>query len=239
MGKIVTSYGINKMTGKVGDAVFSIEEGGVGMRSYNALSKQPFTPAQLAIEAAFTKANQTWPTIGFEAAEAWRAWGRKQKVRNELTGKYRDREGKDCFVGCYAKILQLGSTTAIPNPPFGTYSGDSPVLSALLNPSGLDVESSSANKAGTTTELMIQELPSAVALPTPDGYRTVGFVAFEAGSLSTTVDLAPGFYLFAYQFVEIASGRVAGFKVVRRATVGLSVVQGGTVEAPVGAKKAA
>lgn len=57
MGKIVSSYGINKMTGRVGDAVFSIEEGGIGMRQYNPISKQPFTEAQVAREQAFAKAN--------------------------------------------------------------------------------------------------------------------------------------------------------------------------------------
>ena len=59
MGKIVTSYGIDKMTGRVGNGVFSIEEGGTGLRQYNGVSKQPFSDSQRAREAAFTKANQT------------------------------------------------------------------------------------------------------------------------------------------------------------------------------------
>ncbi|RYG26569.1 hypothetical protein EON82_02855, partial [bacterium] len=136
MAKIRTSYGLEVISGKVGAAVFSNEQDGVGMREHNPMSKQPFTPAQLAREAAFKKANQTWTTLSLTVATNWRNWGRTQKVRNELTGKYRTRSGKDCFVGLYAKLLQVNAASALPSIPSGTYIGDAVTLSVVAG-SGL------------------------------------------------------------------------------------------------------
>ena len=217
------------MTGKVGNGVFSIEQGGTGIRQYNGVSKQPFSEAQRAREAAFTKANQTWPTIGRANADKWRVWGAKQKVKT-ISGGIRGREGKDCFVGYFAKMLQVNAAAAVPLPPVGTFGGDGATFSLLLENPTMDWVASKANATGVTTELMVQELPSEVALPNPQGYKTLAFHAFASGSLSYTVELDPGFYAFAAQEVEIATGRTACFAEVGFGTFGLALVRGGTDE---------
>ena len=239
MGKIVTSYGVDKMTGRVGNGVFSIVEGGTDLRQHNAISKQPFSDSQRVREAAFTKANQTWTTIGREAATAWRKWGAEQKVKT-VAGKFRGREGKDCFVGLFAKMLQVNPLAAIPVPPAFNFAGDPAVMSISVSSGAVDWDLSQANRPGVTMELMGQRLPSEVALPNKAGYRTIAFHSYPSGALSFQTDLEPGYWCFAAQAVEVASGRVANFQELGFGTVNLAVMQGGLDEAPeAGEKKAA
>lgn len=221
------------MSGLVGDAVFSNEQDGVGMRSHNPMSKQPFTPAQLAREAAFKKANQTWTTLSLTVANNWRAWGRTQSVRSPISGRYRTRDGKDCFVGLYAKMLQMNAASALPTIPVGTYAGDANgvTLSVVAGSGVATWTASAANSAGTTTELLYQLLPSPVALARPDEYHSAKFQAFAGTGLTTTTTLAPGSYAFAYQFVELSTGRVAGFVPLGTSKVTLALVEGGADEA--------
>ena len=239
MGKIITSYGISKMTGRVGDAVFSIEQGGVGMRNHNPISKQPFTAAQVAREVAFSKANQTWTTIGRPEAEKWRAWGRTQKVR-EITGEYRNRAGKDCFTGLYAKMLQVDPNAAIPSPPpKGSLIPDDLGLTVTMGPGRAIWSAIRGNRDGLTTELMAQELPSEVALPVKDGYKTLAFHAFVSGAPAFGTLLDAGYWAFAAQTVEIATGRTVGFAELGFGTIALSMVEGGADDADEDLPKAA
>ena len=229
------------MTGRVGNGVFSIEEGGTGLRQYNGVSKQPFTDSQRAREAAFTKANQTWPTIGIPAATAWRNWGKKQLVKT-VSGRTRSREGKDCFVGLYAKMLQVNPMVAVPLvPPVSGLVPQSVVVSLSIVAQGAKFTGSAANSPGYVTELMAQEIRSEVALPSKQ-YGTLGFFAYKEAGDSTTLPTSPGYWSFATQFVEIATGRATGFQVLGTALVGLSMVEGGADEAtsaPATEKKAA
>ena len=132
---------------------------------------------------------------------------------------------------------------AIPTPPAEAPLKDSAVISVSIGPGGAKWECVSTNTEGVTTELMIQRIPSEVALPSKE-YKTQGFYAFETVGDYVTLPLAPGWWSFGYQKVEIATGRVTGFMRLGTHLVSLSVVQGGADSAPAAkakdaAKKAA
>ena len=66
---------------------------------------------------------------------------------------------------------------------------------------------SAANASGMKTEMLTQPLKSKYRAPTPKAYRSKGFIAFAAGTLSQTVALTPGWYALAYRFVSAATGQ--------------------------------
>ena len=218
------------MTGRVGNGVFSIEEGGTGIRQYNGVSKQPFSDSQLLREAAFTKANQTWTTIGLPAATAWRKWGKKQLVKT-VSGRTRSREGKDCFVGLFAKMLQVSPSAAAPlAPPALALPAVSAEVSFSVTPQGVKFTSSAGLPEGITAELMVQEVRSEVALPKKQ-YGTLAFYAFDDAGSAVTFPWPVGYWNFGYQFVEASTGRTTGFTALGTTLVGLSMVEGGAEEA--------
>ena len=240
MSKIRTSYGIDVISGKVGNAVFSNEQDGVGMRSYNPISKQPFSPAQVSIESNFTKANRTWTTLGPTVVQGWRDWAKTQKVRNELTGKYRTRGAKDCFVGCYAKMLQVSASSAAPSAPTGSYAGDLITITLSNGIGQLVATASGANSASTTTEILVQKLPSANAQVNPEAYHTYAFKKFASGALTQSIVGTAGTYAVAYRFVNTVTGQMTALVPLSTLSISLSVEDGGMAEEDEGlAKKAA
>lgn len=148
-----------------------------------------------------------------------------------MSGGTRGRQGKDCFSGLYAKLLQMDPNAAIPTPPVGRFAGDSVAFTASVVNGQVRIEASKANAAGVTTEFLFQELPSEVALSNPKGFHTADFHRFTNPVTAEVLTVPPGFYEFAAQFVEIATGRVAGFASLGRLTVGLSVMRGGADDA--------
>ena len=86
--------GIDAMTGRVGGVVYSNGQDGVGLRNHNPMSKQPFTPAQVKIEANFTKAAKAWVALPAATAADWKTYALTQKAKNPVTGKYRTRNAR-------------------------------------------------------------------------------------------------------------------------------------------------
>lgn len=230
LSKIRTSYGIDVISGKVGNAVFSNEQDGVGMRSYNPISKQPFSPAQVSIESNFTKANRTWTTLAPNVVQTWRDFAKTQKVKNPLTGKYRTRGAKDVFVGLYAKLLQVSASSAVPTVPTGAYGGDLITITLSTGIGQLVATASAANSASTTTEFLVQKLASANAQVNPEGYHTYAFKKFASGALTQNIVGTAGTYAVAYRFVNTVTGQMTALVPLSTLSISLSVEDGGMAE---------
>ena len=243
MAKTRLGISYEALSGRLGNTVASNEQDGTSIRAYNPVSKQPFTPAQLAAEADFTKANQTWPSLDPEIAQTFKDYALTQRVKNPLTGKYRTRNGKDVFVGLYAKLLQISSTSALPQIPTGTYS--LPGLSISISLQGNEATFRGSASTPNDTRLIAwgQRLPSRNATPTPDGYKTLIVGSLEAGDANElTTTLAPGYWCFGTTFASAVTGQETAMVVYPVQTVTLAVEQGGVSEGskPVrAAKKAA
>lgn len=60
------------------------------------------------------------------------------------------------------------------------------------------------------TEFLLQPLAGPNRTPQAGAYRSHGFFAFVAGTLSHDVDVPPGTYAAAYRFVNSATGQESG-----------------------------
>ena len=239
MAKARLGNAFEAMSGTLGNNVLSNDQDGTGVRSHNPVSKQPFTPKQLAREAAFTKANQTWTTLDAATAQEWRTYAASQRVRNPLTGKYRTRAAKDVFVGLYASLLGLGATHALPQVPAETFAGDPFAVGTLFEDGQLRFESTGANSAHVVTVLSAQRLPSANALPTKDGYRILGTKTYTTTDHDAAFDVAPGYWACACSFLNTLTGQTTPEVAIGVQRITLAVVRGGADAAPARAKKAA
>ena len=219
--------GIDALTGRVGGVVYSNGQDGVGMRNHNPTSKQPFTPAQLAIEANFTKAAKAWVTLAPATAAQWKTYALTQKVKNPISGKYRTRNARQVFIGLYAKLLQAYPASVLPTIPSGSYAGDALTLTAAPTTGTVTITASAANGIVTTTEILAYRLPSPNAIVDRAQMRTVQFYRFVAGSLSTTIPVSAGTWAFAYRYLNRNTGQETGLSDLPLQTVALSVEDGG------------
>lgn len=219
--------GIDALTGRVGGVVYSNEQDGVGVRNHNPISKQPFTAAQLQIEANFTKATKAWVTLAPATAAQWKTYALGQKVKNPVSGKYRSRNARQIFVGLYAKMLQVSAASGLPSIPTGTYAGDSLTLTAVPSTGKITVTSSAANSANTTTEFLAYRLPSPNAIVDKGSLRTVQFFSFAPSTLSTQINVSAGTWVLCARYVNKTTGQETNLMDLPLQTVTLSIEEGG------------
>ena len=228
--RLGTTY--EALSGRLGNTVASNEQDGTSIRAYNPVSKQPFSPAQLVREAAFTKANQTWPSLDPTIADKFKAYAITQKVKNPLTGKYRTRNGKDVFVGLYAKLLQISATSPLPQIPAGTYSVPGITITVAAGANEATFAGSASTPADTRLIAWGQRLPSRNATPTPDGYQILAIGSLNvAEGKKVTATLAPGYWCFATTFANAVTGQETPMVVYPVKTVTFAVEQGGVSDA--------
>ena len=229
--RLGTTY--EALSGRLGNTVTANEQDGTSVRAHNPVSKQPFTPAQRAAEADFAKANQTWPVLDPAIADQWKAYALTQKVRNSLTGKYRTRNGKDVFVGLYAKLLQISDASPLPQIPTGTYAVPGISVAVTVGTGFATFTGSGPTPADTRLVALVQRIPSRNATPSLDGYVTGAVGSLESGDGNALeVALAPGYWSFAYTWANAVTGQETAMVVLPVQAVAFAVEAGGAGEAP-------
>lgn len=109
------------------------------------------------------------------------------------------------------------------DPPALLFLGDLVRVVPAAVAGGVRFDADRPSAPGAVTELLAQRLTGPNNAAKADGYRTMGFATFAAGSMSVRFNLAPGPYALAYRFVEAATGRMTGFLPLGRVVVGPSV----------------
>ena len=227
------------LSGRLGNAIAANQQDGTELRAHNPISKQPFTPKQLAREAAFTKANQTWTTLDSATVSLFRTYAATQRVRNSLTGKYRTRGAKNVFVGMYAKLLQVSASSGLPQIPVGPFVAPEIAVQVQAQTGRLVFTGSASTTANVRLEGLYQRLPSRNALPQANGYLTAAIGSLEAGDGNELdAPVAPGFYACAFRWVDATTGLDTPVVPLPMMTVGFAVAEGGLPD-EAEAKKAA
>lgn len=217
------------LSGRIGNTVLSNEQDGTSVRSYNPISNQPNTPAQLARQAAFTKASQTWTTLAPAVVASWRSYSLGLRTRNPLTGRYRSRSARNVFVGRYAKLLQISATHALPEIPAGPFVVPDLTVTAAASTGSITFTGSGPTPTDVRFEALVQRLPSQNAIPAPDGYRSAGIVVLDAADGNKfSVSVTAGHWAVAYNFVDDNSGLETPRVELPVLSVALSVAAGGS-----------
>lgn len=194
----------------MGNVVYKSTRFGTEMAEFEAPSN-PNTTAQQAARNSFKKAAQQWRTLNLTQATAWRAYASELYTEEEITMKRYKPTGFNAFVKLSAKWYAVNATgTAPTTPPASAFAGDTITVSVdFETPGVIDFTASAPNAANVTTALLIQKVSSGIADPVDGAYKVGKYFRFIAGTLSTSVNVAPGYYAVGYQFVNTATGQTS------------------------------
>jgi hypothetical protein len=125
------------------------------------------------------------------------------------------------FVSLATKYLQIHPESDVPlSPPLGRFDGDDMSISVCGVPSAIHLAASSPNRAGVTTEIIIQTLVRSHRYQ--DAPRLVTeFVQFTDQRREINLPFPPGTYALAVRFVDAESGRQTKRRWLDLVTVGI------------------
>jgi hypothetical protein len=207
MGKVALNAFMSKVSGKVGTAVFADTKEGIVLKQWVSPSN-PSTPAQVAVRANLSKVTKLFKNFSPPQNAAWKAYAQTWNETSETTGKVFNLSAISAFVKLGTKFLQVNPTGTVPTtPPFTAFTGDTVTVTTAGGTGVITFTASGANATNVKTELLIQKLNSLNCVPSSNGYRSKGFFAFTAGSLTTTVTLPGGVYASGYRFVNTVTGQ--------------------------------
>lgn len=227
MAKAELTVLTNAISGSAGNVTFVEGKEGTIVRS-RTRPKNPSTPAQQAVRAAFTKCTRLWSGFTTAQIQAWEKWASKTTEHDEVTGKGFKSTGFNAFVKLAAKYLQVNPSGTVPTaPPSTPFGGDVVAFTVTAGTGKLTFTADKANAAGVTTELLIQPLVNKNRKP-GKAYKSAGFFTFTSGSLSRDVAVPAGWYAAAYRFVMSATGQDTQVQTLAVHQVTFAVEQGGT-----------
>ncbi len=207
MGKIAPSPVLGRASGAYYGVVVANGRNGLVMRRA-ARYRRAQSDLQKDAAGRMSLVAALWPDLETAVVEAWNEYAETLQRRDRLTGQVYSPTGFNAFTGLACKVLQADPSAPVPlAPPTGVFQGDSLVVTATGLPSAVQWSADAANSSGTTTELLWQELANKNRKPT-GRWRTAGFHAFAAGSLTAVVPAKPGWSVIGYRYVETATGRV-------------------------------
>lgn len=227
MAKAELTVLTNVISGSAGNVTFVEGKEGTIIRS-RTRPKNPSTPAQQAVRAAFTKCTRMWSGFTTAQIQEWEKWAGKTPEHDEVTGKSFKSSGFNGFVRLAAKFLQVNPSGTVPStPPSAPFGGDVVQFTVTTSTGKMTFTADKANAAGVTTELLIQPLVNKNRKP-GKAYKSAGFFTFTSGSLSKDILIPPGWYAAAYRFVQSATGQDTQIQTLTIHQVTLAIEQGGS-----------
>ena len=222
--------------GRLAGQVYSGEGTDTVVKEYTKPSHSHSEAVQRT-EAAFTRGTQGWGLLTDEERAAWTLAAKKVMSKDPKRIRPVPIKGNNLYCALTAKFLQLNPAGTVPSmPPATKFLGDSVGCGVESEAGALVITGDRVNRAGVTTEVLLQRLDAAYRTPTKE-YTHAAFHVFTVSSPRLTVPVALGAYSVAVQFVATASGEVSGFQVLGTTMV-LEAVEGGLSD-EAGAKKAA
>jgi len=205
--KAKLSMAFEDLRGKDGNVVISMSRTGLILRP-RVKAANPRTAPQKSVRANLTKAAESFRALPTNQITAWQAYAQAIVRKNSISGHSYSPTAIDVYVGLISKLLQVNPSSALPmNPPSAPFLGDTITVTAAASTGKITFTASAANAAGVTTEVLIQPLKSKNRKPYEQNYRSQGFKAFAAGSLTKEVTVGAGYYAAAYRFVNTSTGQ--------------------------------
>lgn len=213
MARAAASAGIDSISGTYQGIVAVNSRTGLVIRS-KPRYRRPTTDAQRACAERLKIVTTFWTELNREHAQLWNEFAQRFPRQNPVNGKVYRATGYNTYTALALKVLQVDPEATVPSmPPAEAYPGPGLGIVARSAPGGIEFEASEATPAGTVVEVMAERLANDRRSPT-NRLTTLGFVAFESDSLAVLVPVSPGYYWVAYQFVNVATGQVAGYRTV-------------------------
>jgi hypothetical protein len=207
MAKAELGVLLQDLRGKAGNVVFQKSRDGLVVKP-RVKGTNPRTPAQLAVRSYLTRAAQAYQALTPTQALAWRNYASTQVKRNPVSGKTYNPTAMNAFTELASKFLQISPTGTIPlTPPANPFYGDTITVTATAATGKVTFTASAANASNVKTEFLLQPLKNANRKPNAKGYRTKGFFAYIAGTLTYDVIVPSGYYAAAYRFVNSQTGQ--------------------------------
>ena len=194
---------------------------------------QPNSPAQQAQQRRFGRGAQGWGALTDGQRAQWTATVAAFGIKGKGDRRKRPKaiSGSNYYTSLTAKFLAATPGGTVPaTPPATRFAGDTVTFALTTTTGSLVVTASGANKAGVTTEIMVQRLAASYRKPTPNGYRTKAFVAFAPSAPSKSIPVTAGAYAVAVQFVSLATGETSGYQTLGTSLVALSLEDGGAAD---------
>ncbi|MBN8691207.1 MAG: hypothetical protein J0L72_10530 [Armatimonadetes bacterium] len=207
MAKVKLSAFSTALSGKLGNLTFSNTKEGTIMRE-RISPKNPRTPAQQAVRAAFTKATKQWANLTTANVTNWENFAAGYETTEETTEKRYKSSGFNAFVKLAAKFYAVNpSGTAPANPPTSSFAGDTISVAASASTGSVKFTATGANASGVTTALLLARTGGKNRKANAEQYREKAYFTFASGSLSTTVSVPAGYYAAGYSFINTATGQ--------------------------------
>ena len=237
MAKAELGVLLQDLRGKAGNVVFQKSSEGLIVRP-RVRGTNPNTPAQIAVRSYLTRASQAYEVLTPVQVLAWKNYA--STIVKHTGGKSYSPTAINAFTELAAKFLQVNPTGTIPvAPPANPFSGDTITISATAAAGQVTFTASAANAANVKTEFLLQSLKNGNRKPQKNGYRSRGFFAFVAGTLTHNVSVPSGYYAAAYRFVNSLTGQATEPVYLPVQQVTLSLSDGGKNTAKSSSAKAA
>ena len=151
--------------------------------------------------------NAAWETLTPSGAKAWQIYADTLTRFDAATDTHFTPTGYNVFVSLSLKFVQASPGVSVPKlPPATAFRGDTITVSVSGGAGGLTFTASGSNRAGVTTELLLQKLVNPRRKPTPT-YIHAAFVGFTSLQPTRTVSVSAGWFVSAYCFVDAGTGQ--------------------------------
>lgn len=207
MSRVILSGLLNGLSGTTGRLVFVKTATGTRVRA-RITPHNPQTPAQSAARLRLRQAMAAYATLTDAQLLQWREYAHAVNAQNLQNGRLTALRSNSVFCGLACKYLQVTPDGVVPAvPPATLFLGDGIQITAQAGANRVQFTASGANASDVQTELLLQKLVTRFRTPQPDKYRTQGFAAFTADSLTWETAVPAGWYAAAVRFVQARTGQ--------------------------------
>ncbi len=195
------------VSGKLGDGVFVRTQRGSVIRRPPTY-KRPTSPAQQEAQDRMTAAMAAYNSLNRAQALDWNRAAEMLIAVSETSGKATNPTGQNMFLALASKYLQIHPGGSVPLvPPTEAFTSDNVVPTIVGSAGAIVFTANEPNTPPAVTEFLIQKLKNERRTPTL-AYRSAGFHAFAAGSLTYPLTVPAGWYAVAYRCVNGATGQM-------------------------------
>lgn len=160
---------------------------------------------------------------------AWNAFGAGRTKTNEVNGQKYEQTGINAYIELTTVFKMASPGSASPKmPPTSSFSGDSLGFSITTSTSTILVVGTGPTSQGTVLEVALAPMKSRARRIPTTGYVVQDFYTLAQGNDYTAPLTVPaGTYAVRVRYLRYASGQTTPAQILGKATVALSVVEGG------------
>ena len=199
----------------------------------HAVKAQVPTEGQKNAQNNLEKSSKSYSNLGEAALLAWNQYASDFSRIDPVTRRRYSPTGIAMRVELGTRFLKMNPGSALPAlPPTSDFVGNQLSYTLVAMTGTLVVTGSGNTAAGTVIEVQTLRLKSAARKPGKSGYVSQGFFTLSDGDGNEAlVPMTAGIYAVQVRSLRTATGQATEWEYVGKATVALSLEQGGVDEA--------